>query len=232
MLACIGYALARGAIHGQSLMSEPVSIFCMSLIFVSLCTVFIPPLFKWDWQAKYFGVISFQISSVALLALVPLFCFVLYGAPPIAIRAAIFLLYVGVNVYWCVRFVIYYRGLMNNPAFAKVMYEAEVDGTYFMQKGEERIFTNQMKFKIYPSNILFLLCGAAAFATVPFISLVTKASGLPYTHIFLLILGLPISMFGLGIGTRGWLIYIYNPILIAKATGKPVFVDMTGVPTH
>jgi hypothetical protein len=59
---------------------------------------------------------------------------------------------------------------------------------------------------------------------------VSAIVGLPFTHIFLMISTLPISLMSVGFAARGWLVFYHYPNQIKKDTGKRVYVDMSGRP--
>jgi hypothetical protein len=53
---------------------------------------------------------------------------------------------------------------------------------------------------------------------------------MPFTHIFLAILALPLNLIFLGASTKMWLVYYFYPMKIKKEKNKPVYVDISSHP--
>ena len=84
----------------------------------------------------------------------------------------------------------------------------------------------KLKFNQTPTAMMFIGPMAMAFLLVLFIGPITRVVGVPFTHIFLAVGGVPIVLWALGATTRGFLIFYYFPWKLKRATGKNVYVDM------
>jgi hypothetical protein len=112
-----------------------------------------------------------------------------------------------------------------------LLYEEEDDAVYYMQQGGRRLLETQCEFAELPKDCYFAIFLLLSFILVPTMDTVRTVVGIPFTHIFLLISTLPISLMGVGFATRGWLVFSCYPLQIRRKTGKQVYVDMSGKPS-
>jgi hypothetical protein len=221
-------ALANGAAPAIPFRENPILLFLSTLIAAACAMLWVPRVFKWNWETKYFGASLFHIGSIALLCVVPCLCLVLYSRLPITARISVLLIYLGIHVGWCRRFVVFYRKVDADTNLRGGLYQEEYDAVYYMQRADKQLLEH--KFKELPKDGYFALFLALSFLLVPIMDAVSAIVGLPFVHIFLLIGMLPVSLMGFGFATRGWLVFYCYPMQIRKATGKRVYVDMTGKP--
>lgn len=226
----IGAALASGATPRLSILENTLAVACLFGVAVS-CTLFLVPIvFKWDWQAKFFGVASLYFVGPALLGVIPWLCVVLYSALPLWIRVGFFCGYALPIICWCRRFIELYRKIYSNPDMRDILYSEGEDAVYYQQKGDLWLMERKFKFRQTPSEVSFVVAIVFAALSIPFASRLTHIIGLPYVHIFMATMGLPIIMMSLGIVTRGYLIFYYYPWKIRRSLRKIVYVDMDAKP--
>jgi hypothetical protein len=223
-------ALADGAAPSVPFLENPILVVLSVLIVIGILLLCVPRLFRWNWEAKYFGVTLFHTGSIAFMCLIPCICVVLYSKLPIALRLGVFLAYFTIHIKWCWRFVVFYRKIFNDTELRGLLYQEDADAVYYMQRGDRNLLDTQFKFHELPRNRYFVIFLLMAFALFPIMGTVYKVFGLPFTHIFLMIGTLPISLMGVGFAARGWLVFYYYPYQIKKQTGKHVYVDMSGKP--
>ena len=225
-----GWALADGAAPNVPFNDNPIAVFSIGLLLLSLLLAPVPWLFKWDWRSRYFGSGLFLLGAFALTGLIPLLCIVVYGRLPRWVSWGFLLFEVGLIVWWCRRFVLLYRRISADTELWKRIYVEESDVVYYLQRADKWAMEEKFKFAQMPSSMLMLLPMIIAFLLVPFMSSVTRFVGVPFTHVFLTIAGIPIVLLCLGLATRGYLIFYYYPWKIKRATGKNVYVDMASWP--
>ena len=225
-----GWALATGAAPTVAYEDNALAVFSIRLLIGSLILAPLPWLLKWDWRSRYFGSGAFLLGSAALVGLIPLLCIVLYGRLPRVLSWGFLLFEMGLIVWWCRRFVLLYRRIFADTELWKRIYVEESDVVYYLQRADKWAMEEKFKVSQMPSTMLTLLPMIIAFLLVPFMSSVTRFVGVPFTHIFLTIAGIPIVLLCLGGATRGYLIFYYYPWKIKRATGKNVYVDMASWP--
>ena len=227
----MGWALANGAAPSVAFSDNPIAVFSKGLLLLSLLLAPMPWLFKWDWRSRYFGMATPLFGTFAFAGLIPLLCIVLYGRLPRWVSWGFLLFEVGLIVWWCRRFVLLYRRMFADTELWKRIYVEESDVVYYLQRVDKWAMEEKFKVSQTPSTLLLLLPMVIAFLLVPFMSSVTRFVGVPFTHVFLTIAGIPIVLLCLGGATRGYLIFYYYPWKIKRATGKNVYVDMASWPS-
>lgn len=129
-------------------------------------------------------------------------------------------------VFWCRRFVVYYRQVFFDGNLRRFLYEENDDAIYYLQQGDKTLFEKTLKLDQVPPNLVFVLFMGLAFLMTPFASKLTRLVGIPFIHIFLTVAGLPITLMCLGLAVRGYLIFYYYPWQLKRTTGKEVYVLM------
>lgn len=218
--------LADGAAPHIPFNQNPLSIFCLGVVILSLLFLFIPRIFNWGWQAKYFGIPLFYVGSLALVGWIPILCIVLYGKLPLWFTLAYLGINIGLTYWWCNRFIIIFKNIYDDPKLHNCLYVEEQDAVYYMQKGDVWLLEKKFKFSQFPSNIFLISAMIIAFLLVPFMGVLTQLIGVPFTHIFLAVALVPINLFALGFTTKSILGFYYYPWKIKRQTGKDVYVDM------
>jgi hypothetical protein len=226
IMGATGLALADGAAPTVPFMENPLSVFSLCLLLLSVLLAPIPWLFKWGWQVKYFGVTCFHGGSCALMGWTPMLSIVLYGKLPPAISLAFLGFNIALTIWWCRRFVLFFRRIHDNQSLWNHLYVEEQDAVYYAQKYDKWLFEKKFKFAQIPSNFFCVSAILIAFSLVPFMNTVTRLVGVPFTHIFLAVGMVPINLIFLGMATKVFLIYCHYPWKIKCQTGKTVFIDM------
>lgn len=230
VFSAFSFPLAEEAAPGVPFLENPILLFLGAILIIGSSQLCTPRIFRWNWEAKYFGVTLFHIGSIVLMCLVPLLCVVAYSSLPIGVRLGLFSIYMGLHIAWCRRFIIFYRKIANDNNLRKFLYQEDADAIYYMQRGDKHLLETQYKFRQLPKERYFVLFLLLAFALIPIMSTVRAVVGLPFTHVFLLVGTLPISLMGVGFATRGWLVFYVYPRQMRKVTGKRIYVDMAGKP--
>jgi hypothetical protein len=111
-----------------------------------------------------------------------------------------------------------------------ILYSEEKDAVYYLQKGDVWLMEKKFKFYQIPSGYLFVVAMVLSFLCVPFARALSRSAGLPFVHILLTVMSLPIILMCTGLATRAYLIFYYYPWRIKRATAKDVYVDMSTKP--
>jgi hypothetical protein len=163
---------------------------------------------------------------MGLIGIVPWLSIVLFSSLPVWIRLLLFGIYSSVIVFWCRRFVIYYRRIYFDADLRGLLYEEHDDVIYYLQQGDKTLFEQKLKLDQFPPDLMFVLSIALAFLMTPFASGLARLVGIPFVYIFLTVAGLTIAVMCLGIAVRGYLIFYYYPWQLKRTTGKEVYVLM------
>jgi hypothetical protein len=218
--------IASEATPRRPWISTPLSIFCLCLCPAALATACLPKIFNWDWRAKYFGFSTIYFSSASLLGIIPWLCLLLYSHLALWERALLLIYYFAPTIWWCRRFIKYYRDIYSNKELRNIVYVEESDAVYYLQKNDNWLIEKKYKFNIFPSNLLVIIPPALAFLLAPWMRIVKAHIGLPFPFAFLTIAGLPFVMMILGLTMKCYLVFFYYPRKIKSETGKEVYVDM------
>lgn len=206
-------------------------ILALAAILAASCFMLVwPSVFKWDWRTKYFGVLSLYLGSVPLIGFVPCVCIVFYGSGAFAVRACLLLIYGTLHVIWCRRFVVAYSDAIKSAQLRSLIYQEDADAVYYMQRGDRLLLEKELKFKQIPGGSYFLIFISAAVALTLLQSWVRTVFGVPFFHVFLLVSMLPVSLTFSGFAVHGLLVFYLYPAKIERASGKRVYVDMSGPP--
>lgn len=224
------WALASGAAPELPLRYNYLEILSLGIIVFAIISFPIPYLFRWNWEAKYFGAGIFPFASGSILGIYPILCIAQYSLLPLPIRLALVLLDGALIIWWCYRFVRSYRLIHENRGLFDYIYEEEPTAVYYLQQADRKVIEKHLKLALFPSAKLTLLPMIIAIAIAPFASVVSRAIGMPFVHVFLAISGLPMSLMFLGFTTRGWLVFYFYPSKIKRETKKRVYVDMSSQP--
>ena len=219
-----------GAAPAVTYDDNALAVFSVRLLVASLIFAPLPWLLRWDWKTWYFGSAVFALASAALMQIFPFLSIFLYGDLPRGLSWSLLLVEVGLIVWWCARFVRVYRRIFADPDLWKKIYVEENDVIYYLQDVDKWVLEEKLKFNQSPSAMMFVGPMAFAFLLVPFMGPVTRFVGVPFTHIFLAIGAISISLLCLGLAVRCLLIFYYFPWKLKRATGKNVYVDMATGP--
>lgn len=230
ILGAISLALADGAAPATlPLADNPLSIFSCFIMAAGFVQALYSLCLRDVWRTQHIGWTMMSLLPVALFCLMPLMCMALYGKVLylgwIALAA-----YVAAHVHWCKKFVNVYREIRNKPAHWAALYEEDCAACYFIQRADILLLEKKYKIKHFPSGTLFIASIVIAFALVPAMRTVTSLVGLPFAHIFLAIVGFPISLMVTELCVKGWLVYFHYPAQIRQATGKRTYLDMSARP--
>jgi hypothetical protein len=223
-------ALANGAAPTQPLRDNYLEILSLGIIALAIIALPMPYVFKWNWEAKYFGASMFSLASGSIVGIYPMLCIVQYGALPLVVRIAIALLACAITIQWCNRFVKAYKMIYKNEHQFQCLYEEESDAVYYLQQGDKKILNKLPRADLFPGSKYFLLSLSVAFSMIPFASSISEFIGLPFIHVFLAVSATPLNLMFIGMATKMWLVYYFYPHKIKRNTNKPVFVDMSSQP--
>ena len=203
------------------------------VVFLVACLGFLVPwLFKWDWQAKFFGVSFIFLGTLSLICIVPLLLLVFYSNLWWPVRAFIFILYFLLHAAWCFRFIVFYKNISESNELFSIMYVEEEDAVYFFQEVDRYLIEKIFKFRQIPSDLIFAVPMVIAVSATFAIEVVKELVGLSFVHIFMVIAGLPVSLMCFGIAAKAALVFYYYPTKIWSRTGKRVYVDMNTLPDN
>lgn len=226
LLGLVCLPLAFDAAPSRSFAGNFLAIGCAGQSVIALFLIFIPRIFLWDWRSKYFGTPLLYVGSVGLVGIVPWLSIVFFSNLPIWTRLLLFGAYTATIIWWCRRFVIYYRRIFSEEPLRRILYEEDDDAIYYLQQGDKFLFEKRLKLEQMPTNEVFVCFAVLALLSTPFAQQLRSLAGIPFIHIFLTILGLPIILMCLGLAVRGYLIFYYYPWRLKQLTGKEVYVLM------
>jgi hypothetical protein len=218
--------LASEATPQTPFSDNPLALFCIGLSIAASVSALMPKIFNWDWRTKYFGFSTVYLASASLLGVIPWLCIVLYSALPLWTRISLFFSYAAIVIWWCRRFVVFYRRAFADKTLRNIIYVEDCDAIYYSQKNDNWLIEKKFKLKQFPSNIVVFISLGLAFLLIPFVRSVKDLVGLPFPYTFLTIGSLPVIMMVLGLTVRGCLVFYYYPWKLKKETGKDVYVDM------
>jgi hypothetical protein len=229
-LTLLSVPLADGAAPNIPLAENPIAVLIFLILGVSSILTLASLIFRWGWNAKYYGISFLSFASVSYLGIVPCLAAVLYGTAPYWTRILIILVYGTSIFFWCRKFTVLYANTFNDELLRSAIYEEESDAVYYMRRGDEFLLEKHFKFSQMPRDRYFLLFIAIALLMIPVMSHVRGFIGIPFVHTFLLIAMLPVSWMSIGFAVRGYLIFYMYPAKIKKSTGKEVYVDLASTP--
>jgi hypothetical protein len=218
--------LALGAAPAESFRDNNLALFSIGLSIASSFLFLIPHIFRWDWRSKYFGVSLFYVGSVGFLGVIPWLGVVLYSSLPLVMRLALLTAYSAMIIWWCRRFVVYYKHLFSDEALWRSIYVEEDDAIYYLQAEDQRLIERKLKLGQLPPSAVSLSFMASAFLAIPFATDIKLSAGVAFIHVFLTVAMVPIVLMCFGLAVRGYLIYYYYPWRIKNETGKDIFVIM------
>lgn len=224
-------ALAGQTVPGP-LWGNPLQIVGLVVFLVACLGFLVPWLFKWDWQAKFFGVSFIFLGTLSLICIVPFLLLVFYGESWWFFRFFIFLSYFLMHAAWCYRFIVFYRDIAESNELFSILYVEEEDAVYFFQEVDRYLIEKIFKFRQIPPDLFFAVPIVFAVSTSFAIEAVKELFGLSFVHIFMAIAGLPVSLMCFGIATKAVLVFYYYPMKIRSRTGKRVYVDMNTLPDN
>lgn len=163
---------------------------------------------------------------MGLIGIVPWLSIVFFSNLPLWTRLVLFGAYSVSIVFWCRRFVVYYRHVFVNGDLRRFLYEENEDAIYYLQQNDKTLLEKKRKLDQIPDNRTFVVFMALAFLMTPFASSLARSLGIPFIHIFLTVAGLPITLMCLGLAVRGYLIFYYYPWQLKRITGKDTYVLM------
>lgn len=226
LLSGLGMVLANGAAEPVPLFANPIWVGCFVTMLASSSMLLIPKVFKWGWRAQNFGIGIILLGSMMMLGGIPWLCFLIYGSLPVALRLIFFILYFSVLIFWAWRYLSKYKQLVERGNEFPKLYQEDDDVVYYLQRTDKRILAYQAAPRNFPPLIFIIIVIVVSFAVVFNSEIISAKLGLPFVHIFLGIIAIPLDMMTAAIVARGCLVYFFYPRRIYGATGKRVYVDM------
>jgi hypothetical protein len=226
-MGCGAWALAAGAAPEKPIQENYLALIGLGIALISIAVLPIPYVFRWNWETRYFGAAMLSLSSASIIGLYPVLCIAQYSSLPLLARLALVLLEGILIIRWCKRFTNIYRMIYSDENLFKLLYTEEISAVYFSQQADKKIAGKILKFEQFPADKYFIVCGVLAFSLIPFATPASQFIGVPFIHIFLAVLGTPLNLLFLGLGTKSWLAFYFYPMKIKRETNKPVFVDIS-----
>lgn len=226
LLALTSIPLACGPVPDIPIKENPIALALLGVLIFSVILFILPLVFRWDWKAKYFGCTALSIASFSFLALVPCAVLVVYGTAPLIFNTVVIIIYGVTHYLWCKKFFVVYEYIYAHEELRNMLYKEEVDAVYYLQRGDVYLLEKFFKVSQAPRGRDFLLFSVLAFCLIPVMGYAREFTGIPFTHIFLIVGVLPLSWMCIGLAVRGYLIFYQYPAKIRKSTGKEVYVDL------
>lgn len=232
LMGGMGWLLAGPATAGLPFSHAPLSICCAATMLAGMMLFFLPRLFRWDWNIRYFGLASLQLASVSLPGVIPWLCIVVYSKAGFWLRAGVFVIYALPAIWWCFRFVAYYAKVMADKSLRNSIYVEESDAVYYLQKNDNWLLQHRFKFSQIPNIAMIVLMAILPFVLYLAAHRISAFLGAPFMNLFMAILFFPFVLLSLGIATRGYLIFYRYPGEIRRRSGKAIYVDMVSRTVH
>jgi hypothetical protein len=218
-------AFVSGATPDVKALDNPVAIFFMFLAALSSTLFVLPRALNWGWSTTYFFVGTLQLGSMALMGGIPWLCLLLYSRFAFPNRIILFAAYL-LLIFLPLRKIIKMYALMErDKRLFDYVYQDSGGQTYFLQQNDTYLLEKKYKISLFPSGAHFVIFGLLGFSTVLFASPLSKFVGLPYPHIFIGILAIPIDIMAISFVIRGWFVFYHLPRIL-KIDGSTVYVDM------
>lgn len=224
------WALATGAAPSLPLYDNYLEVFGLSISVCAILALPVPYIFRWNWEAKYFGAGLLPFACGSIIGIFPTLCIVLYGSPPLIVSVVLILAQCLLIARWCNRFVKVYGEIYRDKNLFSYIYAEEPTAVFYLQQADKKVVDNILKFQQFPSSKFFIISLFAAFSLIPFATSLSRFFGVPIIHIFLAVGAMPLNLMFLGLSTKMWLVYYFYPIKIKKETKKPVYVDTSSQP--
>jgi len=221
-----GAALANGAAPNLPLTENYLALSGLAIGAVAVILLPIPYIYKWDWQARFYGASLFGIASVACMGIYPLLCIVLYSHLSFAIRFSVALMNSAIIIWWCLRFVKIYKFIFSDDKLFNAIYHIEEEEIYFFQQGDKFVLEKKLKFAQFPPGFSFIIFMAIAIILALFHSVVVDFVEIPFPQIFLAVSMVPVNLAFLGLATKMWLLFFTYPKKLKIRFGKTTYVDM------
>lgn len=224
------WALATGAAPSLPLHDNYLEVFGLSISVCAILALPVPYIFRWNWEAKYFGAGLLPFACGSILGIYPILCIVLYGSSPSIISAVLILAECLLIARWCNRFVKIYEDIYRDKSLFQYIYTEESTAVFYLQQADKKVVEKILKFQQFPSSKFCIISLLSAFSLIPFATSLSRFFGVPFVHIFLAVGATPLNLMFLGLSTKMWLVYYFYPMKIKKETRKLVYVDMSSQP--
>ena len=208
LLSCMGMALASGAAEAVTVYSNPIWIGCFFIFFLSVIR---------SRERSPYG--SGSMAMYIALQQIVTSCSNNTVSP---IRVINYILVR--KIYWVVQKIFKRKKLLNK------MYEPDGNNIYYLQRSDKRIINGIASVNHFPSAFIIVTAIVVGLLFLLYAREISVIVGLPFTHILLAIIVVPIDMMAAGFMVRGWLIYFYYPRIIRRQSGRVVLVDLVSAP--
>lgn len=229
LMGLIIYFLASGAAPDMPIRQNIIAMFGLAIIASAILVFPIPYLFKWNWEAKYFGASLFPLASASALGFSPILCIALFGTLSFLLRLTLASVEMVTMVWWCVRMARVCKRIYTSEILKSIYLETD-DAVYYLQREDNRILWRKISYFCTPPVGYFILAALLSLMTLPFARFISHFVGVPFMHILLAVGAGPLQLLILGLCTKGWFVYYYYPKKIWRETGKPVYVDISSKP--
>jgi len=230
LIGAIGLAFATGAAEEVPVLQNPIAVLCLLVMAAALVLMPVPRLFKWNWDTRFFGVSGFCMASMALAGGVPWLCILLYSSAPLWLRVPLSMAYFALLTCWHYRFFAVYQRIFSDPELCAQIYQEQPDCFHYLQQGDRVVLEKRLKFRLGPPMPFVLACFVAVVVAMCFGPALARYFGLPFPHLMVACMALPMDMFALGLAVRGWMVFYVYPARLYRETGKRVYVDMATKP--
>ena len=226
LFSLVSVPLADGAAPNVAVSENPIVVLIGSILMGSVILALVSVIFRWDWKAKYYGVVLLSVVGISFMAVVPCLAALLYGGAPFVVRAMIVTIYGLSHYFWCRKFHMLYQIIFNDESLRGVIFEEEADAVYYMRRGDNFLLEKHFEFSQIPRDRYFALFVFVACLLVPVMGAAKAFMGVPFVHIFLIVAMLPVSWMSIGLAFKAYLVFYFYPSKIRKATGKEIYVDL------
>ena len=226
-MGVFAWALAMGAAPKLEFSENYLAIFGTAVVGLAILAYPISYLFTWTWDSRFFGASMFPFASASFLGGYPLLCITQHGALPLLVRGAIFVIYIGLIICWCRKIAEIYKKIYSSKSLFESIYFESADVVYYLQREDIKTLKKHFKFDLNPPLSYLLVPVLVALSISPFASSASQFAGVPFVHIFLAIIGLPLNFFFLGVCTKGWLVFYHYPNKIRYNSSMLTYVDLS-----
>lgn len=226
-LCGIGIFMAHDASLGKvAFWSNPMVLFGVGLALYCNVVGLSMLLGRWKWTAMQSGLLMvgclpalyYAFSGASLVDIL------LYGSAPFEIKTLVFVFSFGWNSYWVFVSVCGCRAIWADESLRQSVWINYKNAVVYRRSGAKAAM-DKVGIKIHPNNLTMVLVFLLIIPIIWWRNELSGLFGVPLVHV-IGILGQSVMVIGWIAAALAFMLMIYYPLKIKRATGKPVLFDM------
>jgi len=228
LLVCgIGVFMAHDAAMGKvAFWSNPVVLFGVGLAFYCNLLGLSMFFFRWQWTATQSGLLMIGCLPTVYYAFsgAGLADILIYGIAPRETKILIFVLSFAWNAYWVFVTVRGCKAIWSDESLRQSVWVKYKNATIYRRSGAKAAM-DKLGIKIHPNTLTMVLTILFLIPLFWWRTEISAVFGVPIVHI-VGVLGQSVMVMGWIAAALAFMLMIYYPLKIKRATGKPVLFDM------